>query len=223
MYSYAAYAHTHDRIRCHVRTMMHTHTRTHTLLGVVTKITKPDGPSECAIKQWLNYEGFIDQAIAAARASGANLIFAKTTNHVCASKFVGDYATASADFSSDDSRIKERTHNQCTASLLKDFGGPTAEIGQIKDLTPAAAENYCTNGVFDNSGSGYLNDRLLKHIFATNTNAARDRNGSGAHVVLFNDSAVQSCEYTEVGDGRHYHPLNTVRVRMLGNLITAGS
>ncbi len=30
---------------------------------------------------------------------------------------------------------------------------------------------------------------------------------------------IQSCNYTEVGDGRHYHPLNLVRIRLLANMI----
>ena len=41
-------------------------------------LTKPDGPQACAVEKWLNYEQFIDQAVEAATAAGAMLIFAKT-------------------------------------------------------------------------------------------------------------------------------------------------
>ena len=36
-------------------------------------------------------------------------------------------------------------------------------------------------------------------------------------LAVFNDQVIQSCRYTN--DGRHYHPLNLVRIRILGNLL----
>ena len=96
--------------------------------------------------------------------------------------------------------------------------------GRVKEFsTPSVAANYCVHGVFDNTGSADLNRRLWEHIPVVKTvRAARTTGSVGggeALVAVFNDNALQSCQYTGVEDGRHYHPLNTVRVRMLGNLI----
>ena len=189
-------------------------------------------PPWCAVKKWIHYEQFLDEAVEAAAGAGASIILAKTTNFVCSSKFRGPYAQAAADFSSSDNLTKARTLDQCKTALLSDYRCPDGTRGRIKELTPSVAEGYCVNGVFDNSGAAYLNHRLRKHIPAVKIvgrGGVRNSGGGGSGgsssggnetiVMVFNDSAVQSCQYTDVEDGRHYHPLNTVRVRMLGNLI----
>lgn len=176
----------------------------------------------CAVKKWLTYERFLDDAIEAAKAAGATLILAKTTNFVCSSKFTGAFAQASADFSSTNHRTRARTLDLCKTALLADYGYSAGIKGMLKELSSAApsmAEDYCLNGVFDNSGSIHLNSRLREHIPAAKIVSSGSGGGNFALVTVFNDNAVQSCRYTNTEDGRHYHPLNTVRVRMLGNLI----
>jgi len=42
---------------------------------------------------------------------------------------------------------------------------------------------------------------------------------SGMRIVVFNDHDVLTMNYTERADGRHYHPLNLMRIRLLGNYL----
>jgi len=37
---------------------------------------------------------------------------------------------------------------------------------------------------------------------------------------VFNDYDVESCEFTKQSDGRHYHPLNLLRIRLLGHMLS---
>ena len=254
----------------------------------VTHLTRK-GPQLCAVQAWLKYQEFLNSSIEAAAAAGATQIYAKTTNFVCAEKFVGSYASASAAFSSPDPAVKAATISDCVHSLMADVNGGPAwaydrqtsppllsqltlqsmekpvqqrirkacleRLIKLKRSTavefcppdPSATKNpetqltsmppqarsalttahalaYCRHGVFDNTGASFLNSRLEK-VFTD-----RDSSGAGedhayafkkgaANVVLFNDTAIQACRYTGASDGRHYHPLNTVRIRLLANLI----
>ena len=174
--------------------------------------TKSNGPAPCAVKRWLSYETWIDQAVHAAASAGASMIFAKTTNFVCTSKYVGAFANAAAEFHSGSSTVRGRVLAQCQAGLRTAVSG----------LSAANASYYCTNGINDNTGANNLNRRLHVRV-RTLVTQSRNRTGVGLGgppvLALFNDSAIQSCPYTDVADGRHYHPLNLLRVRMLANLV----
>jgi hypothetical protein len=64
-------------------------------------------------------------------------------------------------------------------------------------------------------GSQYLNQRI--HTFVNKYNAQYD--GHGPIIQIFNDHDVESRDYTANMDGRHYHYLNMLRIRLLMNQI----
>ena len=184
------------------------------------------GPNLCAVQAWLEYDSFLSSTIELAAAAGATQVYAKTTNFVCADKYDGSYANASAAFSSPDPTVKAATMSNCVHSLLADMGAHAFERQADRDHAHA----YCRHGVFDNTGASFLNKRLEK-MFADRTSSGAGAGADHAYafkkgaakVVLFNDTAIQACRYTDVSDGRHYHPLNTVRIRLLANLIVQTS
>jgi len=84
-------------------------------------------------------------------------------------------------------------------------------------LSEADAARYCYEATFDLTGSQNLNRRVKKFL-AENRPLLQN---SGLTVALYNDHALQSCEYTDPGDGRHFHTINLVRLRLLANMINA--
>jgi hypothetical protein len=65
-------------------------------------------------------------------------------------------------------------------------------------------------------GAQYLNQRI--HDFVEKYNAQHDC-GNGPIIQIFNDHDVESCDYTTHTDGRHYHYLNMLRIRLFMNQV----
>ena len=55
--------------------------------------------------------------------------------------------------------------------------------------------------------SSFLNRRLVEFL--------REKSYVFPREAFQHDSGLQSCPYTDISDGRHYHPLNLVRIRLL--------
>ena len=82
-----------------------------------------------------------------------------------------------------------------------------------------------------NHGSQHMSQRMYRFVAnflqnATTTATTATRGTllpSNLKIGIYDDSVIQSCDYTEVLDGRHYLPLNLVRIRLLANILDYAS
>jgi len=153
------------------------------------------------IVPWLGYEDTLENMVEAAEAAGAEVLLLKTTNFVCPMKYSGSWLRGSMLYAKDDME----TLNNCFMSYRKTF--PTTVVGDADIM------DYCKYGVIDNRGSNRLNQRLYRFV-----ENARGRHPS-LKMAVYNDHDLQSCETTVAKDGRHHHPINLARARLLGNYL----
>jgi len=123
----------------------------------------------------------------------------KTTNSICSKRYISKFVQGTKSYT----RKRTKTITRCIASVRE---GTSLTIGTN------AIRDYCKNGIFNDVGSQHLNRRLFKFVDAR-------KNSTSIKLAVFNDHDVQSCVYTPKGDGRHYHMLNLVRIRILANLL----
>jgi len=156
----------------------------------------------CIAETWINYEEWLESLVTVAEESGAKVLVLKTTNFICAEKYVGAFATANILYSNHDNVILRA----CSDNIRANASDTTADI----DIA-----NYCMNGTFNDAGSGYLNERLYRFV-------DKKQHDSKCRVKLhvLNDHDIQSCKYTPLGNARHYHEMNLARIRILGNIMT---
>lgn len=161
----------------------------------------------CIAEQWIHYENWLENILNAAKAAGAKALFLKTTNSICNEKFSGQYATAN--------RLYSMKDNETLSACFDDIkykreikGFPTSTFLSDADIT-----NYCENGTLNEHGSSHLNQRLFNFV-------GSKRRDTSITLHLFDDNTIKSCEYTKQHDGRHYHPLNLIRIRLLGHMIS---
>lgn len=157
--------------------------------------------SSCVAETWISYEQFYEDTITAAEEAGVEVIVFKTTNFICAEKYRDKFATADRLYTAKDNAA---TINAC-------FGNIRAEIN--RDISDDDVMDYCKHGVFNDIGSSYLNQRLFRFV-------ETKRLSTSLKITVLNDHDIQSCSYTSVLDGRHYHALVLARIRMLGNLLS---
>jgi hypothetical protein len=78
--------------------------------------------------------------------------------------------------------------------------------------TDADILNYCINGTMNTIGSDHHNQRLLQFV--------KDRkDATTLKLAVLPDRNIQSCQFTGMLDGRHYHQMNLARIRLLGNVV----
>jgi len=164
-----------------------------------------DNVPGCVIKRWIAFVQWLDEVVLFAEKIGVKILLFKTNNRICADKFRGPYKAANTLYSANDTDALKKC-SKIVQSLIPGGG----EVANKQDL-----DNYCQHGAFNNTGSLHMNARLKKCAEGwqqQNENAL-------IYLGIFNDYDVQSCSYTEVKDGRHYHPLNLVRIRLLANTL----
>lgn len=161
---------------------------------------------DCMAKNWVQYEDFLSRAVDIAREIQAEILLFKTTNYVCDAKFVGKYATATTLYS----RADEETLADCRQKIQN------TDLG--KSIPEADVSNFCRYGTFNEVGSSHLNARLESFVRRRQSQLVGQK--TLLKLDVFNDHDVQSCNYTREGDGRHYHPLNLLRLRLLANQLS---
>eukprot|EP00562_Extubocellulus_spinifer_P002920 CAMPEP_0178476686 /NCGR_PEP_ID=MMETSP0696-20121128/3753_1 /TAXON_ID=265572 /ORGANISM="Extubocellulus spinifer, Strain CCMP396" /LENGTH=405 /DNA_ID=CAMNT_0020103993 /DNA_START=387 /DNA_END=1604 /DNA_ORIENTATION=+ len=153
----------------------------------------------CSIERWVNYEEWMEEVVKVAEDVEAKELLFKTTNHVCDEKYVGDFASATRLYREGG----EITTNRCVTLISK----------QLANASDADILAYCTKGTFNSIGVCHLNERLRRFV------QEREKN-STVNLRIFNDHDICNCSYTEMKDGRHYHALNLLRIRLLGNYLS---
>ena len=161
--------------------------------------------SGCEAVKWIHYEQWMQHMVQLAREVGAKILLFKTLNFICSEKYTDEYAEAHAMYSSKDSNV--RLTNECFQDLRNDI---PADVGD------ADVRSYCYNATFNERGSTHLNQRM--DVFVKE-NRVRIKENLGIEIGLYNDHDIESCAYTNTSDGRHYHSLNLVRIRLLGHLL----
>ncbi|CAB9519951.1 Cyclin-Dependent Kinase [Seminavis robusta] len=168
----------------------------------------------CAVQYWLDYQSaWLEQVTQVAQDSQVKLLLFKTTNFMCIDNFWGDYSDAVALYQRQDPYAISRCER--TLQRLRD-GHDNKHRGETSILGDANLTRYCQKGVFDEWGVKDLNHRVLEYVHQYNQNNYKD---TDMKVAVFNDHDIQSCAYSEPNDGRHYHPLNLMRLRLLANVI----
>ena len=168
------------------------------------------------VRLWTDYEAWLDQVVQLAEEIGTTLLLFKTTNLICERKYVGVYANTSAMIEQERQGKTKPTFVQRCVEQLQQLQIEEGENTQV--LSKADITKYCQEGTFDEVGVQNLNDRLFRSVQnMINTNAAT----LNLTISIFNDHDVMSCGYTRVTDGRHYHPLNLLRIRLLANMVQA--
>lgn len=153
----------------------------------------------CSIERWVNYEEWLEEVVKAAEDVEAKELLFKTTNHVCDEKYVGDYASATRLYREGG----DITTNRCVKLITK----------QLANVSDAGIWAYCTKGTLNSIGVCHLNERLRRFVQERKKNAT-------VKLRIFNDHDICNCSYTERKDGRHYHALNLLRIRLLGNYLS---
>jgi hypothetical protein len=172
----------------------------------------------CAVQYWLHYEqDWLHQVTKVALKSHVKLLLFKTTNYMCIDNFWGDYSDAVAWYQRQDAYAI----NRCERELQRkrDYYHNSPEmVSSFVGLDDANLTRYCEKGVFDEYGAKDLNHRIFEFVQEYNSKNNQLKS-SGLQMAVFNDHDTQSCTYSEPNDGRHYHPLNLMRIRLLANVI----
>ena len=172
------------------------------------------------VRLWVAYENWMEEAVRLASDCGMSLLLFKTTNRICEEKYAGIYAGAVARIA------QERQGNTTTTPTFVDRCVQQLEDLQRQELKNTTAGSpvvlskadiarYCQEGTFDEVGVQHLNDRLFEFIRDMPPASAT----SNLTISIFNDHDVMTCNYTKETDGRHYHPLNLMRIRLLANMV----
>ena len=160
----------------------------------------------CVAKKWIHFEReWLEETAKQAEALGARLLMFKTINPIVSERFVGRYRRADRLYARGDKNVLDECYR-----ILR--GGDPEQVLVESD---GDLRSYCANGTFNERGVSRLNDRMRRFV--------EERGGgngdSGMRIVVFNDHDVLTMNYTERADGRHYHPLNLMRIRLLGNYL----
>jgi len=170
-------------------------------------LVRDTGPQ--AIVRWVHDETWLQQVLDRARDElGIKVLLFKTTNLVCDDKFNGPYSQAVKRYNA----LDDKTLAVCRNSVRAAFSQPDVH----QHITDLQIANYCANGTLSNHGSDHLNQRLRHFVDDLEEQP-------GMYVGVFNDHDVQHCNYTKEGDGRHYHTLNLLRIRLLANYLQCAS
>jgi hypothetical protein len=175
----------------------------------------------CAVQYWLRYEqDWLHQVTQVAMKGRVKLLLFKTTNYMCIDNFGGDYSDAASLYQRQDAY----TINRCERELQRKrdyYHNSPGMMSSLEGLEDANLTRYCAKGVLDEYGAKDLNHRLFEfvHEYNMKNNNQQKSTGHDLQIAIFNDHDTQSCPYSEPDDGRHYHPLNLMRIRLLANMI----
>lgn len=169
----------------------------------------------CYVQAWLQYEDFLEQVVRVARESNVKLLLFKTTNKICTDHFRGDYADGVARYQRPDTSGDALTKcHHLIRDLIPSYAQIPTEIFSAKNV-----KRYCQKAVMDEFGVKDLNHRLLEFVQHKQRQLVQEDATNNLTIAIYNDHDLQSCTYSAPEDGRHYHPLNLMRIRLLGNMI----
>ena len=166
----------------------------------------------CVVRRWVDYAAWLDEVVWNAERMGVKVLLFKTTNLMCTSKFRGLYDTVNKLYEAGGSEILRRCQDSVRQAVRSDNENISEEDMAL----------YCRKGAFNEAGSSYLNERLYKYVESANAkkeSTSSNQNRSTMIIDVYNDHDVESCAYTNDMDGRHYHPLNLLRIRLLANTL----
>jgi hypothetical protein len=159
----------------------------------------------CAIRAWLDYEQWLQRVVDVAQQAGVKLLLFKTTNFICTDYYWGDYSDAAALYGRQDAYILSRCKREIERLVEH-------KNGQMR-FSDEEITRYCSKAALDEYGSKDLNHRLLEFVQKTQPTLKIMK------MDVYNDHDVESCPFSEPNDGRHYHALNLMRIRLLANMI----
>jgi len=159
--------------------------------------------SGCEAVRWIHYEEWMQLVVHVAKESGAERLVFKTVNFICSEKYTGEYAEAASRYAA---HVSTDLLDNCFRDLRNEISS--------SDIIDADIRSYCYNGTFNERGSNHLNARMSRFV----KDYQREGN-PGIEIGLYNDHDIESCAFTNTSDGRHYHSLNLVRIRLLAHLL----
>jgi hypothetical protein len=136
----------------------------------------------------------------------------KTTNRICDSHFLDEYARAAHLYSVNDADTLSKCREMIARINLK---GTTIN----SNITSSDIANYCENATMTEAGVVHLNERLYKFVERQKQQLQEELEETGLKVAIVPDHDVQSCPFTYQGDGRHYARLNVMRIRLYANIL----
>jgi len=175
-----------------------------------------------AIRRWVNFETeFLQNAVDRAIMMGSvKVLLFKTENFICEGKWNGAYLRGHELYSNknEDAAEFERTVQMCEQLTIKKLNRSKIE------LSAEQISRYCHHGTFNEYGATYLNKRMFRFVTELlSTKGQENDQQLPFKVGIFDDHDVESCEYTNKGDGRHYKILNLPRIRLLGNILSCAA
>lgn len=170
--------------------------------------------NETSILRWIFYEEWLQEAIDEAIDIGVEIILFKTTNLICADKWQGKLARAHKKYTSTDTLVLNQTLRECERLVKALISVTNLNVTRrYPSVTKEQVSLYCRYGTFSDKGANYLNYRLYRFIQKLPSNLS-------IKFGIFDDRGIESCEYTQETDGRHYRGLILARLRLLGNILS---
>jgi len=169
------------------------------------------------VRRWVFYEEqWLQDAIDRAKRMGSvRVMLFKTVNLICSDGWYGAYSNGDKAYTA---ALSQESTTQ-SRLVLRQCETRVKEIIRRDNVTLSADQvsRYCRHGLFNDHGARYLNDRMYRFI------AEHLPDDLPFKVGIFNDHDIQSCNYTQPHDGRHYFDMNMVRLRVLGNILSCAN
>ena len=170
--------------------------------------TPKDGLNLCRAHQFVHYEeDFLERVLKLALEAGTKLLLFKTNNLMCFDKWMGRGGLDP--FLKNDPAFFSECRDDLQRKL--NVNNPTNVT-----LTTADMDLYCKEAAFTDKALQYLNAKTLAFVEKAKARLPPD---SPLVIDVFNDRDIMSCQYTQMGDGFHYAPLQMPRIRMLAHQI----
>lgn len=168
-----------------------------------------------AIRRWVHYEDWLQEVYDHAMSNNASVLLYKTVNFLCDEKIYDRYQDAMSLYTAQDPVTLERCHELVQAEL----DGHDGDNPWDTAITANEIADYCVNGTSNNLGSANLNQRMFAFTEELRQRHQNNSNNS-MYIGIFNDNAVESCQYVRSDDGVHYHGAMLMRIRLLANQLS---
>jgi len=172
------------------------------------------------ILRWMFYEQWLNEVVenALLMSETVEVLLFKTTNSICDKKMFSHLRNAHLFYSL--ARIENNSTLYTDNDTIKNCQRNVENILKESDnITQDQILEFCLYGTFDDFGSEYLNKRLYHYVITLLSSSSKYKN-LPFQVGIFNDRAIESCSYTDMGDGRHYKWLILARLRLLSNILS---
>ena len=85
----------------------------------------------------------------------------------------------------------------------------------LEDVSQTDIDRYCREGLMEAEASERLNQRMVAKLKQFQQRTDLD----GMKIELYNDHDLETCHYTRMGDGIHFHHLQLPRIRLLAHMV----